>query len=624
MLNHSIIKKIPDWLVIFTSVFISVIFVLFLVTWYFNDQYQAKISPGVKVAGVLIGGKTIAEARPMLEELFSRLDSGIPVTFKDKTITIGAQGNLLNPDLAPALVLLDLENTLKNAFAIGHSDKYLFNAWQKVKSYFFGSELSVSLTIDREAIIAQLKKEFSDQELKPVNASVDIAQGKTTITKEKTGLVLNYDQAATQLIDQFYLVKTDPIVIEAKTLEPTIFEKDVEANLSAIEDYLVFPKTKLVYEKNSWDLDIKLASQWLAFSKLGSKLEVVLDQEKIKKFLSDEVVDKVNRDPVQARLSMNNGRVSVWQSGKEGVSLDLDQTAALIAAWPKDKPETIAIVVNTIPTGANDITADSLGLKEIIGTGISSFAGSPANRRHNIKIGANALNGLLIKPGEEFSLLKALGRIDGTSGYKQELVIKDNKTIPEFGGGLCQIGTTLFRATFNSGLPITQRRNHSYRVVYYEPAGTDATIYDPAPDYRFVNDTGNHVLIQTRLEGNQAIFDFWGTKDGRKVTVGKPVIYNIVKPAPTKIIETTDLKEGEKKCTESSHNGADAYFDYNVVYPSGEEKKVRFSSHYVPWQAVCLVGAKKIPEGQTPAVPTSTITPTVTPTVTSVVSPATN
>jgi vancomycin resistance protein YoaR len=257
---------------------------------------------------------------------------------------------------------------------------------------------------------------------------------------------------------------------------------------------------------------------------------------------------------------------------------------------------------------AKDI--NDFGIKEILGTGHSSFAGSPKNRRHNIAVGAESVNGILIKPGEEFSLIKTLGDINAESGYLPELVIKDNKTIPEYGGGLCQIGTTVFRATYASGLPVTMRRNHSYRVSYYEPAGTDATIYDPWPDYRFVNDTKNHILIQSRIEGDDIYFEFWGTPDGRTATHTYPVIYNIAKPGPTKIIETEDLKPGEKKCTERAHNGADAYFDYTVEYNKANPPQIikekleaneeveesdytietRFRSHYVPWREVCLVG----------------------------------
>jgi vancomycin resistance protein YoaR len=163
----------------------------------------------------------------------------------------------------------------------------------------------------------------------------------------------------------------------------------------------------------------------------------------------------------------------------------------------------------------------------------------------------------------------------------------------------------MFRTAIKSGLPITMRRNHSYRVSYYEPAGTDAAVYDPWPDVRFLNDTNNHILIQTRIEGDDIYFDFWGTKDGRIVEKTDPVIYNITRPGPTKTIETLDLPVGVKKCTERAHNGADAYFDYKVTYPISEAtttpeiKEERFSSHYVPWQEVCLIGVEKLLEEET-------------------------
>ena len=197
----------------------------------------------------------------------------------------------------------------------------------------------------------------------------------------------------------------------------------------------------------------------------------------------------------------------------------------------------------------------------------------------------------MIAPDGEFSLLKTLGPIDGSHGWLPELVIKGNKTTPEYGGGLCQIGTTVFRAAMNSGLVITERRNHSYRVRYYEPAGTDATIYDPAPDFRFKNDTGHWVLITTEMRGDQLVFTVWGTKDGRSVAPLNPVISNIVAPPPKKLIPTTELAPGQQKCTEVAHAGATAKLDYVVTYTGGEVKKTTFTSYYKPWGAVCLVGS---------------------------------
>ncbi|HLC63987.1 MAG TPA: VanW family protein, partial [Patescibacteria group bacterium] len=176
------------------------------------------------------------------------------------------------------------------------------------------------------------------------------------------------------------------------------------------------------------------------------------------------------------------------------------------------------------------------------------------------------------------------------TGYLPELVIKGDETIPEYGGGLCQIGTTVFRAALASGLPIVERRNHSYRVVYYEPAGKDATIYDPKPDFKSTNDTSQNILIQTRIEGDNLYFDFWGTADGRIAEQSDSTIYNIKPPGETINIETDKLAPGEKQCTESAHAGADAYFDYKVTYPDGTVQEERFTSHYIPWPAKCLVG----------------------------------
>jgi vancomycin resistance protein YoaR len=309
--------------------------------------------------------------------------------------------------------------------------------------------------------------------------------------------------------------------------------------------------------------------------------------------LREQIASQIDKKPIEAKFEINNGKVSEFQNGQAGLALDAAASLAKIENEMIFNSQ-IELVVKVQPTLTKAENNNNFGIKEIIGVGASNFAGSPVNRRHNIKVGADAVNGTLIKPDEEFSLLKALGEITSSTGYLPELVIKENKTIPEYGGGLCQIGTTMFRAVIDSGLPVTQRRNHSYRVQYYEPAGTDATIYGPWPDFRFINDTANHILIQSKISGDNLSFEFWSTKDGRLVEKTQPTIYNIVKPEPSKIIETLALKPGEKKCTEHAHNGADAYFDYQVTYANGEIKEKRFSSHYVPWQEVCLIGVEKL------------------------------
>jgi hypothetical protein len=147
-----------------------------------------------------------------------------------------------------------------------------------------------------------------------------------------------------------------------------------------------------------------------------------------------------------------------------------------------------------------------------------------------------------------------------------------------------------------SGLPITQRQNHSYRVVYYEPAGTDATIYDPAPDFRFVNDTGSDVVVITQvLPKSKLRFEFWGTRDGRVQKQSAVKLWDVTVPPEPKLIETSSLTDGKKKCFESAHNGAKTSFTYTITYPDGQVKAKTFTSFYKPWQQQCLVGKTGAP-----------------------------
>jgi vancomycin resistance protein YoaR len=93
-----------------------------------------------------------------------------------------------------------------------------------------------------------------------------------------------------------------------------------------------------------------------------------------------------------------------------------------------------------------------------VAEGYSNFFGSPPNRIHNINVAMQAFDGLLVAPGEEFSFGENLGEVNEETGYKKELVIKEGKTIPDYGGGVCQVSSTLFRAAFFGGFPITDRK----------------------------------------------------------------------------------------------------------------------------------------------------------------------
>lgn len=612
------------------SASILLILIVFLAINYFiwQNNYRGRFYPGERVGNISLSGKTRDEAKKAIENRFQEINkAGLSFQYNQKLEKLDLDVISFDSDLARPTLSFDSEAML----AVIFNDKeradflhYLISLCKNRSSKTFLPPYS----LDEDTIRSFLSDGFKELNISPVNAYFSLTKTSPNIevaaNQERPGKGIDYDKVLSDVRNSLANLEPPVITIKTVSLYPEIRQADL-VDLET-EAQRIIGRGELTISFNEsdnssstikyWKIRPDKLATWISLDRASGKASVSLDQEKIKEYITAAIAPDINEEPILPRFEVKNGKVSSWQTGKSGREVDLEATAKAITNNLLDgKTETILMIKEI---AEQDIKLDNnLQIKEKLGTGYSRFAGSPTNRRKNIKNGADALHGILIKPNEEFSLIKTLGAIDASTGYLPELVIKGNKTVPEFGGGLCQIGTTVFRAALSSGLPITMRQNHSYRVSYYEPAGTDATIYDPRPDLRFINDTGNYILIQARIVKDDLYFDFWGTKDGRVATTTYPTIYNIVKPAPTKIIETADLKPGEKKCTENSHNGADAFFDYKVIYPEGSTTtpivERRFSSHYVPWQGVCLVGIKasSTPTSASPIPVTGSSTPGV-------------
>jgi vancomycin resistance protein YoaR len=599
--------NILKWLLFIVAVFLIALLILFVIYISFEKKYSNNYFPGTSIAGFNVGG---LERREVEQKLNQKIDvinkEGINFAYHNEQATLDILLTSTEADIALPIIMFDIDMAVETAFAYARSQSWLYNVKEQMLLSKKGRDFGIQVNVSQNELDNFLIENFSHFSTPSKDASLIATSSPTRKTvefgvkEEVYGQVLDFDKAQSDLKNKLSQLDNSVIFLEATIEYPQIYKKDCFNIESKAKDIIELAPINLLLNDSSWQLDHENLLSLMTLKK-GDKddssqnVYVGLNMDKTVIFLDTSIATSVNQEAIDAKFEIVDGKVEKFQINKDGVELDIPLSFDILEKSLLSKEtEKIELVTKIIKSkNANEEMAN-LGIKEIIGTGHSDFSRSPYNRRHNIAIGAASVNGTLIAPDEEFSLLKVLGTIDGSSGYKQELVIKEGKTIPEYGGGLCQIGTTVFRGTVQSGLPVTMRRNHSYRVSYYEPAGTDATIYDPWPDYKFKNDTGKHVLIQSRIEGNDLYFDFWGTKDGRVATSTYPVIYNIKRPGPTKMIETLDLGPGVKKCTEHAHNGADAYFDYKVTYPDGEEKEERFKSHYVPWQAVCLIGVEEL------------------------------
>ena len=258
------------------------------------------------------------------------------------------------------------------------------------------------------------------------------------------------------------------------------------------------------------------------------KSALVFNENAAKNFLT-ELASRTDSEPQDAKFKVENGNIANFSPEKEGIKLDQEKSLLVLQNFTKNnnsQANSNALELPFISTKPTISTseANNMGIATLIGQGKSNFRGSPKNRIFNINTALKKFNGILIKPGDEFSFVQTLGDVDGEHGYLPELVIKGNKTEPDFGGGICQVSTTMFRAAIYSGLKIKARTNHAYPVSYYNPQGMDATVFVPQPDLKFINNTPGYILVQTKIEGTELTFDFYGTDDGRKTTVDGPTV----------------------------------------------------------------------------------------------------
>ncbi len=277
-------------------------------------------------------------------------------------------------------------------------------------------------------------------------------------------------------------------------------------------------------------------------------------------------------------------------------TVDLELTADLtINALEKGVPDVILPVTETQPTvTVTDPDLLKQGVKELVTIGESDFSRSPVNRRHNIAVGLDKFNGHLIKEGEIFSFDQVLGKVDNTTGYLKELVIKGDETVPDYGGGLCQVSSTAYRGVWEYGFPITQRKNHSYMVGHYAPQGTDATVYPPSADMKFKNDSSGALLMQTYAVNDKAYFLYYGTKDTRTSEILGPFVWGQTPPPPDKTQLTLDLAPGEKKKVGERVPGEHAAW-FRTVTKDGKTTTQGTYSIYSARPLFYLIGTDKMP-----------------------------
>lgn len=562
-------------------VFFSIIFAVYSI--YYSD----KILPNVRIGNENLGGKNQKEAHDFLtQKIQDNNSNAITLVYGEKKWT---------RSLDELNIQYDLSQIEKEAMLIGHHPNFLQTLKDQIRCLIYPYKIKAVIGSNSEDLRSFIAKVASEIDEPEKDASITYKNSKIEIFDGTTGKRLNQNQLFESILNDLYKLEKTDLKLSVETKSPNISADELKDAKIKVEQYLS-QDFNMTFEKRKFTAIVDTLWSWITFTPKNNDIEIGFDQDKMKEWITEKIAKKIDSPVKEARLKMNGDKVVVFQQAQDGVVIDQERLVSdIIAALNQNSHEA---TINTKVSQAKDVDMSqisTISVSDLVGTATTNFVKSPNNRVHNITVGAGMFNGVLVRPGEEMSVVEVLGNVDASSGYLPELVIKEDGTKPEYGGGLCQVSTTIFRAAMNAGLTITERTNHRYRVSYYEPpVGMDATIYLPAPDLKIKNTYDGFLLIQAKVEDYNITFNIYGKIDGRKIKITDPTVYDVVSPPDPEYIETDTMCKGEMKKVESSHEGAKAKFEYYVYDAIGKEiNKQVFNSTYVPWQAKYLVGTKE-------------------------------
>lgn len=520
-------------LLIYMSVAL-VVFILLVVG--LRLAYRGRIYPGVSANGVYLGGLTTSEAVSALnKQTTNYLSKPQTVYVEAETFTISAG------DLGA-----EYNNTLaaNRAIMIGRDSNIFENLGAQIDAMIGLQQPVTAISFDSTKL-SDLLVTQNDKVSRPVNnAIVGFNGGAPVITESQSGKRIDIGLAIIDLQDYFGGLNNKPTKLPILEISPTISSDQLKMYEPLWERMKAQPLT-LTNGTQQFGIEPVMVAEWLAATPTDLPINndtlnhfyilpiegshTYFDSAKIKAWVS-ALAGQINIEPQDATLTIAGGRAIVFAQSRDGRTLDEELTIVDI-----QKLLALDSTINSLPlnikitkAAVSSETLDSLGIKELISEGITHFPGSPSNRLQNVRTGAKKFNGILVKPGQVFSFGEYLGEVSAATGYAPGLIILGDHEEKAYGGGLCQVSSTAYRAALLAGLPILQRTNHAFAISYYTAPfgvpGVDATIYYPQVDMKFLNDTGSYILIQTQMSGTTLKFDFYGTKTKSGVIRGPEFI----------------------------------------------------------------------------------------------------
>jgi len=578
---------------VFIFGFLLALAALFLTVISFEAKHENAIFPGVSVNGIDLSGLTVGQAVVKLNGSLTYPKQG-QIIFTDGDFRWAFNPSQLGYTFEPI-------SAVEQAFRVGRGQGLLADLSGQFLAMRSGVNIDPSVVYDQRVTYAMLQ-EIARQIDKPMmEAAITLDGTDVKVSQGQVGRKVDIP-ATLKKLEPLFLTQTSgtvPLVIEETA--PVIMDVQATADLAKSilsQDFTIQPADPN-FGAGPWVIKARDLASLLQLERntdtgtAGYRLS--LNRQSLLNYLGS-IAPSLLVEPVNARMYFNDERreIEVIQNAVVGKSLNLEQSVdQIIQQLQAGQHEATLVMQDLQPEVRDDSTAASLGITELIHEESSYFYGSSPDRLQNIRTAAASFYGVMVAPGEVFSMAKYLTDISLENGYAEAIIIVGDQSVRGVGGGVCQVSTTLFRTAFFAGFPIVERYPHAYRVSYYEQdengwvntnyAGLDATVYVPVVDFKFRNDTPYWILMETYATDYSLTWKFYSTSDGRSVDWTTTGITNVTQPPEPIYREDPTLPTGTIKQVDWAVNGASVSVQRTVYKDGAVYFTDTINTTYVPW-----------------------------------------
>lgn len=318
----------------------------------------------------------------------------------------------------------------------------------------------------------------------------------------------------------------------------------------------------------------------------------LIDKDRLQKTLAkvNQAVGAPHRD---AKIRVVDSRIEIEQ---DSCGTMLDEAAAVGIVSKAVLAGEHVVQLPVVPDEPEVTARDALGIDALLSSYTTSFNRGKVGRTHNLTLAAKSIDGIILKPGQEFSYNKAVGPRILDRGFQMAQVFVKGKLEDGIGGGVCQVSSTLFNAVLLAGLAVKERNPHS-QLVPYVSAGRDATVAYGHLDFRFQNNNASPIGVVAQVKGSRLSVRIYGSaNDVKVVKVYTGTVKRTAAGSETHVDRT--LPSDAKRIIEKGARGADVVLYRRILAPDGNESVEAMRSKYRPQNTVYAVGptTPSIPE----------------------------